>query len=122
MARERVIAVDGLEFRVRVPWGLMREFISELAEIEASGAGPRQREAMAEEAARRFLQRAIVDCRGLENARGRPVKWRPELVDELDAEVVAELLRRIAEPPGELGTKKGRSGWPLCGRMPRAGL
>ncbi len=111
--------MGGLTFHVRTPWGLMRGFVRRLAEIEAEELGERARQVAVEEAARELLGHVVVGCEEAEGD-GQPAPWRADRLDELDAVVVAELLRRLAEPPKELGTGKGASGWPWCGPTHRA--
>lgn len=106
----RRIAVGDITFLVRTPWGVMRQFIQRLAEIEASGMGERSAEAAVEQATRELLEVVVVGWEGPCDETGCPLAWRPERLDELDTAVVAELVRRIAEPPEELGTKKDGSG------------
>lgn len=115
MAIIRTLTVDGVNFRVRTPWGIMRAFARRLAEIEAANAGElgqrgeRARELAAEEAAREMLGQVIVGWDGVEDDAGQPVEWSPERLDDLDAATVAELLRRLGERPGELGP--GKAEW-----------
>ena len=99
----RTVAVDGVTFRVRATWGVMRAFARRLAEIEAAEMGERAREAAEEDAAREMLGQVVVGW-------DRDEAWAEERLDELDAATVAELLRRIGERPEELGPKKDLSG------------
>ncbi|MCD6350607.1 MAG: hypothetical protein J7M26_00700 [Armatimonadetes bacterium] len=109
-ASVRRLRIGELTFHVRTPWGLLRLFTRRLADIERSAMGDKEREAAVEEATRELLAQAVMGCEGLLNEDGAPVTWQPELLDELDAAVVAELVRRLAEPPEELGTKKEPTG------------
>ncbi len=106
----REITVGGITFRVRLPWKLVRQYLAELAAAEQTSAGEYQRQRAVEEAARRFLAAAVVGWQGVVDRGGRPVDFRPELLDELDVAVVAALLEKIAEPPEELRPKKGANG------------
>jgi hypothetical protein len=110
LAPIRSLEVGKLTFHVRTPWGLMRHYLHRLAEIEASAAGEKAREAAIEEATRELLTQIIVGWEGAYDADGQPLPWQPDLLDQLDAAVIAELLRRLAEPPAELGTKKDPPG------------
>ncbi len=100
----RTLVVDGVTFRVRAPWGVMRAFARRLADIEAAEMGERSREAAVEDAAREMLGQVVVGWEGVEDA------WSPERLDDLDAATVAELLRRVGERPEELGPKKDLTG------------
>ena len=88
----------------------MRRFLSRLARIEAEQIGEKARQARVEEVVREMLAQVVVGWEGVTDEGGWPVQWRPELLDELDAAAVAELVRRIAEPAEELGIKKEVNG------------
>jgi len=110
LADVRPIALGSARFLVRAPWGVMRGFVRRLAEIEATEMGQRAREAAVEDATRDLLARVIVGWEGPCDEQGRPLPWHADRLDELEPAAVAELVRRLAEPPEELGTGKGPSG------------
>jgi hypothetical protein len=110
LAQPRRITVGDVTFLVRTPWGLMRRFTQQLAEIEAAALGDRAAEAAVEAAMRDLLAEVVVGWEGAADEEGRAVPWEPGRLDDLDAAVVAELVRRLGEPGSELGLPKGMSG------------
>ncbi|MBC7288607.1 MAG: hypothetical protein H5T86_11325 [Armatimonadetes bacterium] len=109
LVRERAIAVGETVFRVRVTWGRMRQYLREVAEAESADLSPAARELAIDEATRRFLADVVVGWDGPRDSDSAE-EWRPDILDQFDPAVIAELVRKIAEPPEELGIKKGRSG------------
>ena len=110
LSQIRAVEARGINFFVRTPWGVMRRFVRRLAEIESAEVGKQMRASRVEEATQELLAEVVVDWEGPADEHGHPIPWSAERLDDLDAATVAELVRKLAAPPEELGTKKDRSG------------
>ena len=79
---------------VRVEWGAykkLRKQINEKDEVEAL------------DDIDQFMRTIIIDCRGLEDANGQPMKWKPELLDEFDPITVMACVKALMNI-GEAGS------------------
>ena len=111
LAHERSIQIGNIVFKVRTPWIVMRRYIDEMVQIEAAQIGEFERQRRAEDATRGLLRQVVVGWEGIHDEDGRPIPYSSERLDEVDVATVGALLEKLAEPPEELGIKKGPSGW-----------
>lgn len=84
----------GLLLLVRVKWGEYKKLAKQISEKD---------ELEALEDIDQFLRTIIADCRGLEDTDGQPLKWTPEVLDELDPATVMACFKALMNI-GEAGS------------------